>query len=440
MDQWSGLARQRRIGATRLTQDQTRTLTNPWIVLTVLLMVSIFNFADRYLITGLIGPIKQEFGLGDAMMGLLMGPAFIVLYVVLGVPFARLADRYSRVVIIAGGCVLWSAATVATGMATGQTSLLVARATVGIGEAAFVAPAYSLLSDYFKPERRGIAFAILGLATYFGQIIGQAGGPALAAYQDWRFAFHLLGVLGIVLGVLTAMIVRDPGQIAPRGERSQSTIAMTALVALLARNASFVLMMFAFGLGALSGVAFGYWGPELLTRGYGLDPVAAKTAFAVNFGLAGLVGMLCFGAISDRMAKYSMAWPVRLSAFAMGSATCAILAATWADSFALAKLLAIPSGLLGGGWSVGIYATLQYILPARFRATATALFLAVTTLLAYFVGPWATGLLSEAFGNDAHSLRVALTIIIPIGLIATLFAWFASRRIELDRALIHKHA
>lgn len=423
-----------------MTYDLARKPTNPWIVLTMLLLVSIFNFADRYLITGLIGPIKQEFGLGDATMGLLMGPAFVLLYVLLGVPFARLADRSSRVLIIAGGCVLWSAATVATGMATGQASLIVARAMVGVGEAAFAAPAYSLLADYFKPERRGMAFAILGLATYFGQIIGQAGGPALAAHQDWRFAFYMLGAVGVALGVLTALIVRDPSPSAAGRGGTQSAISMTALVALLSRNASFVLMMLAFGLGALSGVAFGYWGPELFTRNFGLDPVTAKTAFAVNFGLAGLVGMLGFGAISDRMAKRGMQWPVRLSAIALGTATCAILAATWAGSFTLAKLLAIPAGLLGGGWSVGIYSTLQYILPARFRATATALFLAVTTLLAYFVGPWATGLISEALGNDAHSLRVALTVIIPIGAVAALVAWGASRRIELDRTLLAEQA
>lgn len=402
----------------------------------MLLLVSIVNFADRYLVTGLIGPIKEEFGLGDGMIGLLMGPAFVVLYVTMGVPLARLADRWSRTLIIAGGCVMWSCATIATGMANSEVSLIIARAAVGIGEAAFAAPAYSLLADYFKPQRRGLAFAILGLATYFGQIMGQAGGPALAeAFESWRYAFYILGGTGIGLGLLTALIVRDPprimGQVA-----GAPAIAMTTLVALLARNRSFVLMMFGFALGALSGVAFGYWGPELFARNYGLDPVAAKTAFALNFGLSGLVGMLCFGALSDRMAKRGMAWPVRLSAIALGVATCAILAATWAGSFTLAKLLAIPSGLLGGGWSVGIYSTLQYLLPGRFRATATALFLAVTTLLAYFVGPWATGLLSQAFGNDSGSLRLALTCIIPIGFVSALLAALASRRIEQDRALL----
>ena len=82
--------------------------------------------------------------------------------------------------------ITWSLATAATGLATGPVSLGLARIGVGIGEAAFVAPAYSLLTDYFKPERRGLAFAILGLATYFGQIAGQAGGPALAAEIGWR--------------------------------------------------------------------------------------------------------------------------------------------------------------------------------------------------------------------------------------------------------------
>jgi MFS family permease len=152
--------------------------SNPWVVLATLLVIYIFNFADRYLLTGLIGPIKQEFDIGDGMIGLLMGPAFVVLYVVMGVPFARMADRGSRIRIIAAGCVLWSLATAATGLATGPVSLGLARIGVGVGEAAFVAPAYSLLTDYFKPERRGLAFAILGLATYFGQIAGQAGGPA----------------------------------------------------------------------------------------------------------------------------------------------------------------------------------------------------------------------------------------------------------------------
>lgn len=401
----------------------------------MLLLVSIVNFADRFLLTGLIGPIKAEFGLGDGMMGLLMGPAFVILYVTAGIPLAWLADRWSRTLIIAFGCVSWSVATIATGMATNEVALVIARACVGIGEAAFAAPAYSLLADYFKPQRRGIAFAILGMATYFGQILGQAGGPAIAAVYDWRMAFYSLGGIGIGLGLLLALLVREPVRIIGV-TTTAAHVSIVRLIGILGRNYSFVLMMLAFGLGAMSGISFGFWGPELFARNYGVDPLTAKTSFAINFGMAGLLGTLIFGVVSDKMAKKGMHWPVRLSAIAMGVATIVILAVTWSTSFTLAKWLAVPSGLLGGGWAVGIYSTLQYILPGKFRATATALFLAITTLLSYLTGPWVTGLLSQAFGNDQDSLKLALTIMIPIGLIAAIIAAFASLRIEKDKALL----
>ncbi|HUD93068.1 MFS transporter [Sphingobium sp.] len=409
--------------------------SNPWIVLVTLLAIYIVNYADRYLITGLIGPIKAEFGIGDAMVGMLMGPAFVLLYVILGVPFARLADRTSRVQIIAAGCVLWSGATIATGLATGPLSLTLARVAVGIGEAAFVAPAYSLLSDYFRPERRGLAFAILGLAAYVGQIAGQAGGPAIAAHHDWRMAFHSMGAIGLILGVCALLLIREPRR--GRVEAQVEAVPFGLLVRWLAHSPAYLFMMFAFGFGVLSGVAFGYWGPELFTRAFALDPVAVKSAFALNFGLSGLVGMLLFGALSDRLARRSMIWPSRLSALALAAATCAILLSSWAGSFGWARMAAIPAGLLGGGWSVGFLATLQYMLPPRIRAASTALFLAVTTLLGFFVGPWATGALSEMMGHDAAALRMALTCVIPFGFLAALLGWAASGRVERDRAALH---
>lgn len=407
--------------------------SNPWLVLGILLTIYIFNFADRYLLTGLVGPIKQAFDVGDNFMGLLMGPAFVVLYVVMGVPFARLADRSSRIRIIAAGCVMWSLATVATGLATGPVSLALARVAVGVGEAAFVAPAYSLLSDYFKPERRGLAFAILGLATYIGQIVGQAGGPAIAATNDWRMAFFAIGIPGVLLGFVALALVREPpreGQVA--GE-PQVIIPLGVLVTRLVRAPSFVLMAIGFGLGIMSGISFGSWGPELFARSYAIDPVAAKTAFALNFGLSGLVGMLCFGVLADRMSKRSRAWPALLSAMALGAATLLVVATVWAPTFSMAKWLAIPCGLLGGGWSVGLFAALQYMLPSTYRASATALFVAVTTLLGYFIGPWLTGALSQRFGDDAASLQLALTIIVPVGVIASALVFFAASRLERER-------
>lgn len=103
----------------------------------------------------------------------------------------------------------------------------------------------------------------------------------------------------------------------------------------------------------------------------------------------------------------------------------------------MARLAAVPAGLLGGGWSVGFMATLQYMLPPRIRAASTALFLAVTTMLGFFVGPWATGALSEAMGHDAASLRMALTLIIPFGFLSALLGWAAAARVEQCRAALN---
>jgi MFS family permease len=407
--------------------------SNPWLVLGVLLIIYIFNFADRYLLTGLVGPIKDEFGIGDNLMGLLMGPAFVVLYVVAGVPIARLADRASRIRIIAAGCMIWSLATAATGLATGPVTLALSRVGVGIGEAAFVAPAYSLLSDYFKPERRGLAFAILGLGTYFGQIAGQAGGPAIAAATDWRTAFFAVGMPGVALGLIALALVREPAREGQSGGETQAVVPLARLIGLLLHTPSFMLMAIGFGLGIMSGISFGYWGPELFARSYAIDQVAAKTAFALNFGMSGLIGMLGFGVLADRMSRRSRAWPALLSALALGAATVLVLVTVWAPTFDMAKWLAIPCGLLGGGWSVGMLAALQYMLPSAFRASATALFVAVTSLLGYFIGPWLTGALSQSLGDNAASLQLALTIIVPVGLLAALLAFLAASRLERDR-------
>lgn len=410
------------------------------MVLATLLVIYIFNFADRYLLTGLIGPIKAEFDIGDNLIGLLMGPAFVVLYVVLGVPFARLADRGSRIRIIAAGCVLWSLATAATGLATGPLSLGLARIGVGVGEAAFVAPAYSLLTDYFKPERRGLAFAILGLATYFGQIAGQAGGPAIAAVYGWRATFLLVGLPGAALGLIALLLVREPPRSLGADGAPHAAVPLGQLVGLLIRSPGYVMMALGFGLGTLSGVTFGYWGPELFARSFAMDPVAIKTAFALNFGLAGLCGMLAFGILSDKLSQRGRVWPVRLSGLALFCATALVLVTIWAPSFRIAMLVAIPCGLLGGGWSVGLYAGLQHMLPASYRASATALFIAFITLLGYFVGPWATGAISQALGDDARSLQLAMSIVVPSGFAAAMFALLAAGRVESDRLRLAESA
>lgn len=332
---------------------------------------------------------------------------------------------------------MWSLSTMATGFATGSYSLALARVGVGVGEAAFVAPAYSLLTDYFRPERRGSR-----LLPYWDlrPMPGKLPGRAVARF--WRNSTGGAWRSGswarrAFCSVLLLLIVKEPSRGVVINRANQ--IAFGAMVAELVRAKSYILMLFAFGLGSLSGVAFGYWGPELFARAYGVAAVVkARGVFAVYFGLSGLIGMLTFGALIDRMAKRGRAFPTVMSAIALFAATACILAATWAPSIAVAKLLAIPSGLLGGGWAMAFPATLQAMLPERYRASATALFVAATTLLGYLIGPALSGAISQALGNDAQSLRIGLSVTIPTGFLAALCALAASRHVVADSALLNR--
>ena len=127
------------------------------VVLAMLLLVYTFNFLDRQILGILAVPIKADLGLTDAQFGAIGGLAFALLYSILGVPLAYLADRTSRSAVIAGSLAVWSGFTALCGMATGYWQLFLYRLGVGVGEAGGVAPSYALIADYFPTEKRARA-------------------------------------------------------------------------------------------------------------------------------------------------------------------------------------------------------------------------------------------------------------------------------------------
>lgn len=424
-------------------QSSEANLSNAWLVLVLLLGIAIFNHADRYLLVGLVDPIKAEFGVDDAFMGLLMGPAFAVFYSVMAIPIALYADRGSRIKIIVGGCIIWSIFTVLSGFATGPWTLAAARVGVGIGEAAFQAPAYSLLAAYFVADQRGKAFAVMALATYFGQMAGLGVGPAIAETADWRLPFKLFGVAGLVVIALAWLLIKEPQR---PDQGTQDSVSRTLLqrfgnqvtylasvFSRLIKKVSYRNMAFGMGLGVMSGVAFGNWGPTLFSRSYDMTMAEAGAAFGGAFILPALAGTIGFGFLFDRIAKNGYGQCLALSAGALLIATLSVLGATWADTLDDALLWAIPAGLFGGGWAVGVYAGLQYILPDHLRATGTALAMLAINMLGYVAGPWAAGQLSVEFGEGASGLREALTVIVPIGVVGALLLWLGRNAMESDR-------
>lgn len=413
-------------------------LTNKWIVLALMLGIALVNYGDRYLLAGLVEPIKAEFKVSDGFMGLLMGPAFALLYSFLAIPIARAADKMSRIAIVCGGCVIWSGFTILSGLATTPWELAIARIGVGVGEAAFQAPAYSMLAAYFVPEQRGRAFAVMTLSIYFGQYLGYRAGPEIALAYDWRMAFFAMGGAGLVIAALAFLIVKEP-------QRAPATVAHDPLWPLfkdLWRFKSFRGVSLGMAFGTLSGLSFGMWGPALFARAYALPIHEANATFGLAFGLPGLLGTLLFGVLVDRLVrKRGPEWLLLLSAGAVLAATLLLLMVIWAPNLGVARLLAVPSGLLGGGWSVGIMAAIQFLLPDRIRATGTALALLIINLIGYVLGPLMAGQISDIIAGDpAYSLRVGLTMIVPTGVLGAILMARGARTLSADRAALSARA
>src|SRR3954469_8259995 len=219
------------------------------IVLALLLLAYIFNFLDRQILGILAQPIKADLKLSDTQFGAIGGLAFALLYSVLGVPLAYLADRTSRSALIAGSLALWSLFTALCGTAAGFTQLFLYRLGVGIGEAGGVAPSVALIADYFPPERRARAIAIF----YLGVPIGLAGGTLIGAYiaalVDWRAAFMTMGVAGILLAPILRFVVRDKASPSSRSKQAP----LSDVFRMLARKPAFWLLAFAASCSSLTG-------------------------------------------------------------------------------------------------------------------------------------------------------------------------------------------
>ncbi|MET1113039.1 MAG: MFS transporter, partial [Allosphingosinicella sp.] len=243
-------------------------------VLAILLAAYIFNFIDRQIIGVLAVPIKAELALSDRQLGLMGGIAFALFYSGLAIPIAWLADRRSRVNIIAVSVALWSAFTAACGLAQNFWQLFLARMGVGIGEAGGVAPSYALISDFYPKERRARALALFSLGIPIGSALGVFFGGWIASHLDWRSAFLIVGLAGLPAALLVKLGVPEPvrgGFDTADGRASAPAPPFLQVVATLAGKPSFWLLSFGAASGSILGYGLIFWLPSFFSRSFGLE-------------------------------------------------------------------------------------------------------------------------------------------------------------------------
>lgn len=286
-------------------------------VLLVLVLVYTFNFIDRQIVGILAPPIKADLGLTDTQLGLLGGLAFALLYTGLGIPIARLADRYNRVWIMTAALALWSGFTAACGFAQSYAQLFLARVGVGVGEAGGVAPAYSLVADYFPPEQRARALGVYSFGVPIGSAFGLFFGGLIASYVDWRTAFIVVGLAGLAIAPLFRATVREPargGYDPPAAQKS--TPPLSDVLRALARKPSF----WGISLGAASSSIMGYglffWLPSFFVRSHGLSLMQVSIFYGSITLIGGIVGIWMGGFLADRYGRRSRASYALVPAFA----------------------------------------------------------------------------------------------------------------------------
>jgi predicted MFS family arabinose efflux permease len=377
-------------------------------VLTSLMLVYILNFLDRGLLGVVAEEVMRDLGITDGQFGLLTGPTFAIFYAAVGIPLARLAERQHRVWIMAICIALWSAATAASGyvnpvtvgpfVISGFVMMLICRVLVGVGEAGCTPPANSLIADYYPPARRAAALGFYGMGVTLGTMSANLiGGPIADAY-GWRYAFILMGFIGVAIAVVFKLTIKEPprGYSDPPGAVKPARAGFGDAMKEIGSKPAFWLMCAAATAASFCGYGQTTFQTSFIRRSFPDWSLTEVTVFInAPVSLAASVSVFMTGWLASKFAKRhpnAIAWlpgvgiilavPFYLLAY---SATNIYVCLGFLMCGALVKY-----GYIGSQYTIG-----QGVVGARTRATAIAILLFVVNLIGLGLGPLFIGALSD---------------------------------------------
>lgn len=427
-----------------------------WYVVGLLTLTQIVSYIDRFLPSLLVASIKQDLALSDFQVGLLLGPAFGIFYVLVGLPIGWLADRIHRRSILAAGIALWCAMTATAALTRSFIPLFCTRLGVGLGEAAVAPCSISLINDYFPRSKRARAISLFMAGTFLGA--GSAflfGGPIVHAIaqlrpfelpgfgemRPWQMAFALVGLPGFALSALM-FTIREPlrqDQV-KSGLRTDAAghASLGAALGYIRQRWRAFGTLFLASSAVVSMGSLAFWNVALFGRTWGWDVRDVGIATGTLFFIGGPIGTVIAVRLMNR-------W------LAAGRPD-ATLRALWVGlcfavpGFALYPLM--PSAELAVfvllfafiGQAIATAAgpsSLSLIAPGQIKSQAVATYYLVLGVFGQLLGPPPVGLMTDLFG-DPGKLRYAMSIeasvmgLTALVLVALGMKYFRRAAVELE--------
>ncbi|MDG2244648.1 MAG: MFS transporter [Rhodospirillaceae bacterium] len=415
--------------ATPATEPPYPNAKYSWYVVIVLMLAYVFAFLDRQILALLVEPIKQDIGVTDFQMSLLLGPAFAFFYVTLGIPVGWLADRRSRRTIIGVGVAIWSIMTAACGLAKTFTHLLIARVGVGVGEATLQPCAASVISDYFPREKRGRAISVYSMGLGIGAGLALVlGGQVIAAVTDgpaislpligeiygWQIVFLVVGLPGLLVAALM-VTVKEPtrrDQLIIEGQDAEQVPVRDVVRFLITNWRTYGSHFLGLSIMGIIGNAYLAWIPTVFIRTWGWGIAEISLYYGLVISVGGIIGVNLGGWMGDTMYKRGIK-DGHMRAVLIGT-TMLVIAAILVPLMPNPwwGLVLLAPHAIGSGIPTACGPTaLMMITPNQMRGQISAVYWFVLSILGLMIGPTAVALASEVFFDGPADIRYGLSLV-----------------------------
>ena len=407
-------------------EDNWPSAIEGWVVTLLLLVAFTFSFVDRQVLNLLVEPIRLDLQVTDTQISFLQGLAFAVTYILMSVPLGRMVDKYNRVGIMIGGVLVWSATTIACGLSKTYSQLLFARFGVGAGEAALSPAAWSVLADYFRPNKLALPISVYLMGPYLGAGLAMIAGaevldwsrdveevslPIVGVVAPWQATFIAVGLPGVLIAGLLATI-REPNRKGRQGVMTEVPGWRAVLRYMWQRKKVYAALHL--GVPFIVVMLYGLqgWTPTILLRVYGWDLADAGRIYGTLALVAGSAGVLT-GPVLSRylLGRGVLDAPLRVAVLGAGMATLSLMTLPFQSSGEMA-LVSIGCASFFVTLPLALITTvMQEVTPNNMRGVVNGMYVVTTNVVGLALGPTLVAASTDYIFQDTMAVAKSLALV-----------------------------